>query len=61
MARDDDDVPTYRRIMADSIAEKVRWRTEYERAKQLAQTDSTARIDGRSATPPNPDPASSAA
>ena len=36
VARDDDDVPTYRRVMADSIAEKVRWHTDYEHAKQLA-------------------------
>ncbi len=32
--------------MADSIAEAVRWRTEYERAKQLAR----APADDRSAT-----------
>ena len=55
VARDDDDVPTYRRVMADSIAEKIRWRTEYERAKQLAQGNH----DIRSAT--DTDPASTAA
>jgi hypothetical protein len=41
-----DDVPTYRRVMADSIAEAVRWRTEYERAKQLINGPA----DTRSAT-----------
>jgi hypothetical protein len=55
VASDDDDVPTYRRVMADSIAEAVRWRTEYERAKQLAG----APADTCSAT--DTDPASSAA
>jgi hypothetical protein len=55
VAIDDDDVPTYRRVMADSIAEAIRWRTEYERAKQLVR----APADDRSAT--NTDPASSAA
>ena len=61
VARDDDDVPTYRRVMADSIAEKVRWRTEYERAKQLAQVSDGTSPDSRSAVPPDTDPASSAA
>ncbi len=50
VASDDDDVPTYRRVMADSIAEAVRWRTEYERAKQLARPPA----DDRSATTPTP-------
>jgi hypothetical protein len=30
---DDDDIPTYRRVIADGITEKFRWRTEYERGK----------------------------
>ena len=51
----DDDVPTYRCVMADSIAEAIRWRTEYERAKQLAHD----RHGTHSAT--DIDPASSAA
>lgn len=55
VAPEDDDVPTYRRVMADSIAEAVRWRAEYEQAKQLAR----APADARSAT--DTDPASSAA
>jgi hypothetical protein len=41
--------------MADSIAEAVRWRTEYEHAKQLARPPK----DSSSAT--DTDPASSAA
>jgi hypothetical protein len=55
VAREDADVPTYRRVIADSIAEAIRWRTVYERAKQLAQDHS----DSRSAT--EIDSASSAA
>jgi Replication initiator protein, pSAM2 len=55
VGRKDEDVPTYRRVMADAIAEKVRWRTEYEQAKQLARPPD----DTRSAT--DTDPASSAA
>jgi hypothetical protein len=46
----DDDVPTYRRVMADSIAEAVRWRTEYESAKQLTSQPA----DARSATRDRP-------
>jgi hypothetical protein len=46
VSAEDDDVPTYRRVMADSIAEAVRWRTQYEHAKQLAR----AADDARSAT-----------
>jgi hypothetical protein len=37
VGREDDDIPTYRRVIADAIAEKVRWRTDYEQAKQLAR------------------------
>ncbi len=51
----DEDVPTYRRVIACCIAEAIRWRTEYERAKQLAQDHS----DTRSAT--DIDPTNSAA
>ncbi len=53
---DDEDVPTYRRVMADSIAERIRWREQYEAAKQLARAPAD---DTRSAT--DNDPASSAA
>ncbi len=55
VSAEDDDVPTYRRVMADAIAEAVRWRTEYEHAKQRAR----APDDTRAAT--DTDPASSAA
>jgi hypothetical protein len=55
VCREDDDVPTYGRVIADSIAEVIRWRTEYERAKQLTHDQSGT----RSAT--DTDPASSAA
>jgi len=50
VAPGDDDAPTYRRVMADSITEKVRWRTEYERAKQLIRPP----IHHRSTTKPEP-------
>ena len=59
--REDDDVPTYRRVMADSIAEAVRWRTDYERAKQLAHANDDTSPGIRSAIKPDTDPASSAA
>jgi Replication initiator protein, pSAM2 len=55
VSSEDDDVPTYRRVIADSIAEAVRWRTQYEHAKQLTRPPD----DTRSAT--DTDPASSAA
>ena len=50
VGREDEDVPSYRRVMADAIAEKVRWRTEYEQAKQLARPPD----DTRSATDTGP-------
>jgi hypothetical protein len=56
VGREDGDIPSYRRVMADSIAEKVRWRTEYEQAKAaLARPPN----DTRSAT--DNDPATAAA
>jgi Replication initiator protein, pSAM2 len=50
VAREDDDVPTYRRVIADSIAEAIRWRTEYERAKQLVHDQVAHACDTCSAT-----------
>jgi hypothetical protein len=55
VSSEDDDVPTYRRVIADSLAEAVRWRTQYEQAKQLTRPPD----ETRSAT--DTDAASSAA
>lgn len=37
MNPNDADAPTYRRVMADTITERARWRIEYEHAKQALQ------------------------
>jgi hypothetical protein len=52
VAREDDDMPTYQRVIADAITEAVRWSIEYEHAKaQLARPPND---DTRSATDDNP-------
>ena len=33
----DEDVPTYKEVMAYAITKRIRWRTEYEHAKQRAR------------------------
>jgi hypothetical protein len=47
-------VPVYRQVMTKSIAEKVRWKTEYELAKQRASPTGSATANGPPAAATQP-------
>jgi hypothetical protein len=47
-------VPVYRQVMTKSIAERVRWKTEYELAKQRASPTGSANANGPPAAATQP-------
>ncbi|WP_433011478.1 hypothetical protein [Kribbella sp. CA-294648] len=46
----DEDVPTHKEVMAYAITKRIRWRTEYEHAKQRARDGTSPPGNTNSAT-----------